>query len=103
MLDEILATKLRALYQRRKGRDLFSLWLGVGMKAVDPRKVVHAFRRYLEAEGSSVTRGDFQRNLAAKVESRPFNEDLRPLLAPGVHYEAPKAAEIVSGKLLSLL
>jgi len=28
-LEELLATKLRALYQRRKGRDLFDLWLGV--------------------------------------------------------------------------
>jgi predicted nucleotidyltransferase component of viral defense system len=28
-LDELLATKLRALYQRRKGRDLFDLWIGV--------------------------------------------------------------------------
>jgi len=26
--SELLATKLRALYQRSKGRDLFDLWLG---------------------------------------------------------------------------
>ncbi|MFB3779571.1 MAG: nucleotidyl transferase AbiEii/AbiGii toxin family protein [Bryobacteraceae bacterium] len=102
-LDEILATKLRALYQRRKGRDLFDLWMGLGMRTVDPRKVVQAFRRYIEAEGSKVTCGDFQKNLAAKVESRAFNDDLRPLLAPGINYDASKAAEIVSGKLLSLL
>jgi predicted nucleotidyltransferase component of viral defense system len=25
-LDELMATKLRALYQRRKDRDLFDLW-----------------------------------------------------------------------------
>jgi predicted nucleotidyltransferase component of viral defense system len=25
-LEELLGTKLRALYQRRKGRDLFDLW-----------------------------------------------------------------------------
>lgn len=28
-LDEMLGTKLRALHQRRKGRDLFDLWLGL--------------------------------------------------------------------------
>jgi predicted nucleotidyltransferase component of viral defense system len=28
-LEELLGTKLRALYQRRKGRDLFDLWLGL--------------------------------------------------------------------------
>src|SRR5947207_4494711 len=27
--EELLATKLRALYQRSKGRDLFDLWLGL--------------------------------------------------------------------------
>lgn len=26
-LDELLGTKMRAMYQRRKGRDLFDLWL----------------------------------------------------------------------------
>lgn len=25
-LDDLMATKLRALYQRRKGRDLFDIW-----------------------------------------------------------------------------
>jgi predicted nucleotidyltransferase component of viral defense system len=102
-LDELLATKLRALYQRRKGRDLFDLWIGVGMGTVDPERVVHAFRRYLEAEGSKVRRADFEKNLAAKVQSRAFNDDLRPLLAPGTTYDAANAAEMVSSKLLSLL
>ncbi|MFN3486311.1 MAG: nucleotidyl transferase AbiEii/AbiGii toxin family protein [Planctomycetota bacterium] len=102
-LDELLATKLRALYQRRKGRDLFDLWIGLGRKAVDPQRVVEAFRRYMQAEGSSVSRDAFEKNLAAKVESRPFNDDLRPLLSPGTRYDAATAAELVVDKLLSLL
>ncbi|MCI0411130.1 MAG: nucleotidyl transferase AbiEii/AbiGii toxin family protein [Acidobacteria bacterium] len=102
-LDELLATKLRALYQRRKGRDLFDLWMGLGMKTVDPRRVVGALRRYMEAEGSNVSRDAFEKNLAAKIKSRPFSDDLRPLLAPGVHYDAAKAAKVVTDKLLSLL
>ncbi|OHB74499.1 MAG: hypothetical protein A2Z34_02480 [Planctomycetes bacterium RBG_16_59_8] len=102
-LDELLATKLRALYQRRKGRDLFDLWIGIGIKTVDPSKIVHAFRRYLEAEENSVSRDAFEKNLAAKVESRSFHDDLRPLLASGIRYDAVKAAEMVKDKLLSLL
>jgi hypothetical protein len=35
-LDELLGTKLRALYQWRKGRDLFDLWLAQGRASVDP-------------------------------------------------------------------
>lgn len=102
-MDELLATKLRALYQRRKGRDLFDLWIGVRMNAVDPKRIVQAFRRYLEGEGSDVSRDAFEKNLTAKIESRAFNDDLRPLLAPGTGYDSVKAAELVADKLLSLL
>ncbi|MGQ9589096.1 MAG: nucleotidyl transferase AbiEii/AbiGii toxin family protein [Planctomycetota bacterium] len=102
-LDELLATKLRALYQRRKGRDLFDLWVGLRLKAVDPKKIVQGLRRYLEAGGGNLSRDTFEKNLAAKVDSRPFNEDLRPLLAPGSRYDAAKAAKLVRNKLLSLL
>lgn len=35
-LDELLATKLRALYQRRKGRDLFDLWCSSFLDEVRP-------------------------------------------------------------------
>ena len=33
-LEELMATKLRALYQRRKGRDLFDLWFVCGRDLV---------------------------------------------------------------------
>jgi predicted nucleotidyltransferase component of viral defense system len=102
-LDELLATKLRALYQRRKGRDLFDLWVGLGMKAVEPAKVIQAFRQYIEAEGSTITRRDFLENLEAKVGSAQFRDDLRLLLAPGIRYDVLEAAEIVKVKLLSRL
>lgn len=102
-LDELLATKLRALYQRRKGRDLFDLWAGLGTNAVDPEKVVQAFRRYMEEEGSKVSRSEFLENLEAKVGTSRFEDDLRPLLAPGLRYDASKAAEAVRAELISRL
>ncbi len=37
--EELLATKVRALYQRRKGRDLFDLWLGLTAGKADAAKV----------------------------------------------------------------
>ena len=41
-LEELLATKLRALYQRRKGRDLFDLWKSCELKP--ERKIsIHRF------------------------------------------------------------
>ena len=34
-IDELMATKLRALYQRRKVRDLFDLWYVVDRQLID--------------------------------------------------------------------
>ena len=102
-LDELLATKLRALYQRRKGRDLFDLWIGLGMKGADPARIADAFRKYMSAGGDKVSRREFEMNLEAKVALRQFNDDLRPLLAPAIRYDAVSAARVVSEKLLSKL
>ncbi len=55
-LDELLATKLRVLNQRRKGRDLFDLAMGRADKRSDAQRIVAGFGEYLEREGSSVTR-----------------------------------------------
>jgi len=49
------------------------------------------------------SRAVFEKNLAAKVDSRAFNDDLRPLLAPAVRYDVPAAARAVSEQLLALL
>jgi len=46
-LDELLATKLRALYQRRKGRDLFDLWWASQHAEVDPPRIVGILGEYL--------------------------------------------------------
>lgn len=42
-------------------------------------------------------------NLEAKVALRQFNDDLRPLLAPTIRYDASEASRVVSEKLLSKL
>jgi predicted nucleotidyltransferase component of viral defense system len=40
---ELAATKIRALYQRSKGRDLFDLWLALTQLRVDPTAILGAF------------------------------------------------------------
>ncbi|MBI5544354.1 MAG: nucleotidyl transferase AbiEii/AbiGii toxin family protein, partial [Deltaproteobacteria bacterium] len=65
-LDELLATKLRALYQRKKGRDLFDLALALKRNAVSPERIIEAFTRYTNEDGVRVSRAMFEQNLAAK-------------------------------------
>jgi predicted nucleotidyltransferase component of viral defense system len=102
-LDELLGTKMRALYQRRKGRDLYDLWLGLQSAETDANRVVECFRRYMEHDGSAVSRAEFEANLAAKLESEAFLEDIRPLIPADTEYNPLDAAEVVRNELIARL
>ena len=80
-LEELLGTKLRALYQRRKGRDLFDLWDALSHGNASPDRIAVCFDRYLTEEGRRVTRAAFEENLARKLPDKQFRADLAGLLA----------------------
>ena len=94
--DELLATKLRALYQRRKGRDLFDLATGLDDERTDSRRIVAAFRKYMDQEDHPVTRGMFERNLAGKLGDPQFNADMSALLTQGYEWRPAESARAVS-------
>jgi predicted nucleotidyltransferase component of viral defense system len=102
-LDELLGTKLRALFQRRKGRDLFDLALALRSAEVEPKRVVEAFSRYMAAEENRVTRAVFERNLAQKRHDPVFAGDITSLLAPGHEWDLEPAMEAVLGRMVALL
>ncbi len=64
-LNELMATKLRALYQRRKGRDLFDLWHVLDQKLIDPQKVITIFEKYCEENNGNITRALFDLRVTA--------------------------------------
>ncbi|MFH1463125.1 MAG: nucleotidyl transferase AbiEii/AbiGii toxin family protein [Pseudomonadota bacterium] len=101
--DELLGTKLRALYQRRKGRDLFDLWDGLVRGGADPARVVEAFLAYVSAEGHPVSRAEFEENLAGKAADERFLHDVEPLLATGIAWSPQEAIEVVSRELIARL
>ena len=47
-LDELVGTKLRALYQRKKGRDLLDLQVALNSGKIDVDRVLDCYRRYIE-------------------------------------------------------
>ena len=102
-LDELLATKLRALYQRRKGRDLFDLWWAHQQADPEPARIVALLAEYQAASGRPMLRAaELRANLAAKrVPS--FLEEVRPLLRPGVAYDPAAALEWVEATFIPLL
>lgn len=98
---ELVATKIRALYQRSKGRDLFDLWLALEHLNLPPAAVLAAFGPYRPA-GLRATSAS--QNLAKKLADPLFRRDLAPLAAVRPSgYDIEAAAALVTTQLLDRL
>lgn len=102
-IDELLATKLRALYQRRKGRDLFDLWLSIVSGVLDPERVTACFGEYMRREGHPISRAQYEQNLHEKQADRTFLEDIRPLLRADLDYDGAAALKQVCEVIIKKL
>ncbi len=99
--EELVATKLRALYQRLKGRDLFDLWLALNRLRLDPSEIVASFAPYRPETYSAVLA---ERNLRKKLGRPAFRDDLKPLVrAIPEEYDVMMAGELVIAELFSKL
>lgn len=97
---ELLGTKLRALYQRRKGRDLFDLWHAHKAGVLDAPAMLSLFAHYMAAEDHWITAEDFLSNLEAKMKHPGFLTDTPPLLRPGVSFDPSEAHAWLTGEVL---
>jgi predicted nucleotidyltransferase component of viral defense system len=88
--EELFGTKLRALLQRRKNRDLFDLAQGLEQLAVDMDKLVASFDHYLALEGKAITRANAEQRMLEKL-TRSLTEDIVPLLPAGVRFDEADA------------
>lgn len=102
-LDELLGTKFRALYQRRKGRDLFDMATALAQEGVDPRRIIAAFSHYMAQDGHQITRAIFEENLSVKLADTRFRSDIPPLLAEGRDWNVTDAAAAIMQTLCPLL
>ena len=79
--EEMLATKLRALLQRDRGRDLYDLAHALEVfEGLDTDRVVEMFGRYLALSGRAISRAQAQERMFAKLANPHFMFDVRPLL-----------------------
>lgn len=80
--EEMLATKLRALLQRDKGRDLYDLAHALNVfESLDLEKIVEMFGRYLALSDQSISRAQAQERMFSKLANPRFLLDMRPLLS----------------------
>lgn len=97
-IEELLATKLRALYQRKKGRDLYDFWYVIHqVNNIDIGATIEAFEHYMLMDKTKVSRAEFEMNLFIKKMDIVFNQDIHPLLSmeQAKQYQFDEAYDIV--------
>ena len=100
--NELVGTKLRALYQRRKGRDLFDLFLATASRLFNPGLALECFHRYIEfSDGKIPSKKDYLSNLEEKMKVPQFLKDMDDIIRPGVEYNPFKAFEVVNEMFLN--
>lgn len=102
-LEELLSTKLRALYQRSKGRDLFDLWYGLVREKPEVGKIIKSFKKYLAHQGLTVPQKEFKNNLELKLQDSDFKNDFSAFLRSDISYSLEEAYRLVNEKLISRL
>lgn len=105
-IDEMLGTKPGTAATRPVARSVRPrrALTGSSLSHVpDPDRIVHAFRKYMEAEGSTVDADAFRRDLDRKLKMDSFRNDMQQMTRAGVSFDIDAAAERVRRELLDVL
>ncbi|MEO7299175.1 MAG: nucleotidyl transferase AbiEii/AbiGii toxin family protein [Verrucomicrobiota bacterium] len=104
-IHEMLGTKMRAMFQRKRGRDLFDLYwaLTKSTSPVDPSGIIESFQHYMKQERTKAGRGEFIGILEAHLKDPGFCSDMEPLLRNGIIYDPQTAGSYIKTHLLNLL
>lgn len=93
--DELIATKLRALYQRRKGRDLFDVWYVTKQGLINLDNVLNIFNKYCSNDDINISKKEFEKSLALKKSHPDFQSDMNVLLPVELKWDFEQAYQFV--------
>jgi predicted nucleotidyltransferase component of viral defense system len=104
-IEEIMSTKLRALYQRKKGRDLFDFACAFSeFPKLSHEDIVKCFLKYMEYGGHKVSRAEFEMAMYEKRKDAGFLADIQALLPVGIGvFDHQSAFNLVEKNLISLV
>lgn len=103
-INELLGTKLRALYQRKKGRDLFDLDYARLNMEIDLDQIIESFNEYMKSSvGSIPTQKQFMLNILEKEQDSDFIGDMEGLIRPGIEYKQENAFEWLKNEVITKL
>lgn len=101
-IDELLGTKLRALYQRKKGRDLFDLHYANQNYKLDYDSIIKCYHEYMKSSVDKLpSQKDFLLNLEEKRTDTNFAGDMEGLLKPELAYDQNAAFDWLIENIVS--
>ena len=102
-INELLGTKLRALYQRSKGRDLFDLNYARINLSVNLDEVIQCYQHYIEfaTKNKRPSLKEFLLNIEAKEKDPSFNGDIEGLLRTEINYNQDEAFNWLKAELIA--
>jgi len=93
--------KVRALYQRKKGRDLFDLHKGLTAHECNVEKILECYRKYMEfVVDRAPSYKEFVQNMNEKMQDEEFLTDVEPLLRPEVAFNPQEAYQFLYDKVI---
>lgn len=102
-INELLGTKLRALYQRSKGRDLFDLDYSRLHMNLDIKSIIKCFEEYMTfSVGKPPCQKEFLRNIEDKEKDPNFTGDMEAILRPEIKYDQESAFRWLKAKILKI-
>jgi len=104
-IEELLGTKLRALYQRRKGRDLFDMHKSLEqLPDLNKEAILDCYHQYMKfVVGHPPSKKIYLQNMEAKMQDDEFIGDIAGLIRPTEQYNQFAAYELVKKNLLDKL
>jgi predicted nucleotidyltransferase component of viral defense system len=104
-LEELLGTKLRALYQRSKGRDLFDQYKALTKVAgLDINKIIQSYYTYMkQLDAGPPSQEEYIKNIEEKMNDPEFIGDTTALIRPEENWDAGEAYRLINMKILAKL
>ncbi|MCD4679895.1 MAG: nucleotidyl transferase AbiEii/AbiGii toxin family protein [Bacteroidales bacterium] len=101
-LEELMGTKLRALYQRRKGRDLYDQYQALTkVTDIDINKIIQCYHSYMHLSGgASPTQELYIKNMEEKISDPEFTGDTIALTQSKENWNAEEAYRLIKTKIL---
>jgi predicted nucleotidyltransferase component of viral defense system len=102
-INELLGTKMRALYQRSKGRDLFDLDYSRLNIELDIDEIIKCFKVYTTFSTGGKrppSKKEFLMNIEEKENNPDFTGDMEALLRSGIAYSQEDAFEWLKSELI---